>query len=345
MSSAAQRLWVALSAAALALSGGALASATVSQSEGVRVSVDGKLSPKRLPRKGTAPISVAVGWDISTADGSPPPKLNSLQIEINRHGRLDYTGLPSCPYPKIQPASTKRALQGCRPSLVGRGTFSAEVSLAGQEESYETKGQLLLFKGERKQKTVLYGQIYAAHPFATSFVIPFAIESKARGLYGTVLAATLPASLRSWGNLTGIEMRLKRTYPYKGSRHSFLSAGCPAPKGFGQASFDLARTSFAFDGGQKISATVGGSCRVGGRGREGRAQRRGSTHRKPSKRAKSVSQEQSSAPCSIASAARCASLVRFPAAPVGSRSSRRSEAWSGAGWITSATGCSSQPST
>jgi hypothetical protein len=253
----------ALLGCALTLAGAALASATVRQSGGVRISVEGRLSPQKLPRVGTAPISVAVGWQISTADGSPPPKLSSLQIEINRHGRLDYTGLPSCPYPKIQPASSERALAGCRPSLVGRGTFSAEVSLAGQEGSYETAGQLLLFKGERGHKALLYGQIYAAHPFATSFVIPFAIKIKAKGTYGSVLQAKIPASLRSWGNLTGIEMRLQRTYPYKGARHSFLSAGCPAPKGLGQASFDLARTSFAFDGGREISATVGGRCEVG----------------------------------------------------------------------------------
>jgi hypothetical protein len=59
-------------------------------------------------------------------------------------------------------------------------------------------------------------------------------------------------------------MKLQRTYAYKGARHSFLSAGCPAPKGFKQAGFNLARASFAFDGGKKISATVNGSCKARG---------------------------------------------------------------------------------
>src|SRR3954462_13453652 len=113
--------------------------ATIIQSEGVRLAVDGQLSPKKLPRKGAAPISVQIGWRISTEDGSPPPKLKSLQIEINRHGAYDYVGLPHCSYPQIQPASTQRALAGCRPSLVGRGAFTAEISLRGQEESYETQ--------------------------------------------------------------------------------------------------------------------------------------------------------------------------------------------------------------
>jgi len=249
--------------AALALTATAVAS--VVQKDNLRIALDGKLTPKKLPRKGVAPVAVSVGWDISTADESAPPKLKSLKVEINRHGRLDYTGLPTCPYPKIQPASTKRALSNCRRSLVGRGSFTAEIALKGQEgESYETGGTLLLFKGEVKKEAVLYGQIYSPRPFATSFVIVFKLTEKRKGTYGTILSATLPKTLRGWGNLTAIEMKLKRLYSYKGARHSFLSAGCPAPKGFKLASFKLARASFAFNGGTKLSSTVNGDCRARG---------------------------------------------------------------------------------
>jgi hypothetical protein len=191
--------------------------------------------------------------------------LKTLEVEINRHGVFDYAGLPVCPYPKIQPASTQRALSNCRSSLVGRGSFSAEIALKGQEgESYAAKGQLLVFKGEVKGEPVLYGQIYSAHPFATSFVITFEIGERSKGTYGTVLSATLPKTLRSWGNLTGIEMNLQRRYGYKGRRHSFLAAGCPAPKGFKLTSFNLARASFSFNGGTQLSSTVQGECRVRG---------------------------------------------------------------------------------
>jgi len=148
---------------------------------------------------------------------------------------------------------------------VGRGSFEAEIGLKGQEaETYATKGQLLVFNGQVNGKAVLFGQIYAAHPFATSFVIPFAVKSLAKGPYGTELSATLPKALRNWGNLTAIEMKLSRTYGFKGTRHSYISAGCPAPKGFGLASFRLARTAFAFNGGEALSATVVGSCKVRG---------------------------------------------------------------------------------
>jgi hypothetical protein len=265
MSIPAGRTALAVVVLTLVLGGATFAAATVTQSGALRVSVNGRLSPTKLPRQGLAPISVQIGWDIGSTDGSSPPKLKSLQIDINRHGKLDYAGLPACPVDKIQPATTQRALSNCRRSLVGRGTFRAEVALPGQEgESYETKGQLLIFKSEVGRKPVLYGQIYSAHPFASSFVIPFQVKTGSKGVYGTMLAAKLPTALRSWGSLNAIELKLERTYAYKGARHSFLSAGCPAPKGFTQALFKLARTSFAFDDGRKISSTVSESCRIKG---------------------------------------------------------------------------------
>jgi hypothetical protein len=250
--------------ACLALLGFAtMAHAVVTQQGNLRVSVSGKLSPRKLPREGAAPISVSLGGQVATTDGSTPPKLKSLAIEVNRNGHFQSTGLPLCPLAKIQPASTQRALANCRSSLVGKGSFSALVGL-GEQEAYETKGRLLLFNAERKGKPLLYGQIYASHPFATSFVIPFAVKDVARGHFGTLLSATLPAALRNWGNLTAIEMTLSRRYAYQGQERSYVSAGCPAPKGFGGAVFPLARSTFAFEGGVSVTSTLTDQCKVRG---------------------------------------------------------------------------------
>lgn len=267
MSPSARRLAAALAALALTLvvAATSFASDAITQKENLRISVSGKLSPKKLPREGAAPISVSVGWDIATTDGAPPPKLKTLGIEINRQGHFSTEGLPTCPYGRIQPATTQRALSNCRSALVGRGSFTANIALRGQEgESYAAKGQLLVFNGEAGGKPVLFGQIYAAHPFATSFVITFNFSKIKKGEYGTELSATLPASLRSWGDLTGIQMNLSRRYHYKGKPRSYISAGCSTPKGVHQASFPLARTSFSFAGGKKLSSTVSETCKARG---------------------------------------------------------------------------------
>jgi hypothetical protein len=237
----------------------------VIQRNGVRVRVKGSLSPRRLPRHGTAPISVSISWKVSTDNGSPAPKLRRVAIAINRHGHMDSTGLPTCPQQRIYPASSARALANCRQALVGRGNFTAEVALRGQE-AYPANGRLLIFNGRRGDRDVLLGHIYSAHPFPISFVIVFELRSLRRGAYGMELAASMPKALASWGNLTAVEMTLGRRYRHRGRAHSFISAGCPALAGFSQALFPLARPSFAFAGGQRLGLTVVSRCRVGARG-------------------------------------------------------------------------------
>jgi hypothetical protein len=243
--------------------GAAPASATgVSQKGKVRLALAGKLAPQKLPREGAAPVAVSIEWKLSTADGSAVPPLESVRLEINRHGRFEYAGLPTCEVGAIQPASTSRALAACRNALVGEGSFEADVALAGQEP-YATKGKLLVFNARRHGRPVLLGQIYSPKPFATSFVIVFELQKLAKGTYGTALAATLPKALASWGNLTAVDMELSRRYVHAGKSHSYLSAGCPAPQGFGAASFPLTRAGFGFAGGLKLSEVLAGSCRVG----------------------------------------------------------------------------------
>jgi hypothetical protein len=239
----------------------ALAGAEITQQGNLRVTVSGRLAPKKLPREGVAPISVSVGGQIATTDNTLPPTLKTLRVELNRHGRLDYEGLPTCNYGRIQPGSSSHALAGCRSSLVGTGTFNADITLSGQEP-YPTQGKLLVFNSTKAGKPVLYGHIYAAHPFATSFVIVFKVSRLRKGTYGIVLDAPLPRAMKSWGRLTGLSMTLSRRFHYKGRSHSYISSGCPAPKGFSATPFPLARTSFAFAGGKELTSVLTGSCQV-----------------------------------------------------------------------------------
>lgn len=244
------------------LSAGPTAATSVIARKGnLQVTVDGKLSPHRLPRKGAAPISVSVGGQITTTDQSLPPQLKGIRIELNRNGRLDSTGLPVCAYHRIQPASSARAKSACRSSLVGQGSFTANITLSGQEP-YPTEGRLLVFNGLRGGKPVLYGHIYSPRPFASSFVIVFSIDKRAKGTFGTALDAPLPKAMDAWGRLTGLRMTLSRRYSYKGVRHSFISAGCSAPAGFSAAVFSLARTEFSFVDGVKLTSTLSSDCQV-----------------------------------------------------------------------------------
>lgn len=245
--------------AALFLVGG-VAGAEVAQNGNLRVSFEGKLSPRALPRVGRAPVSVTLGGEIRTTDGHDPPQLRRIVISLNRHGHLDYRGLPRCNFHQIQPATTVEAARACRRSLVGRGSFRAKVVLP-EQSPFPSNGTILAFNGNLHGKPVIYAHIYGTTPLPTSFVLPFQIRKRGSG-YGTDLVALLPQIAAEWGHVSGVSLTLGRNYRFRGARRSYLSAGCPAPAGFSTASFALAKATFSFEDGREVSSTLVRTCGV-----------------------------------------------------------------------------------
>ena len=238
------------------------APAEIVQKGPLRVAFLGSLSPTTLPREAAAPISVAVGGRISTTDGSPPPQLRRVTIAINRNGHFDSVGLPDCALSEIQPSSTQGALEACRHSLVGEGSFAAEVKLP-EQAPFPSHGKVLAFNGRLHGRPVIFAHVYGTHPLPTSYTLTMSL-APSRGTFGTRLTVSLPAVSANVGSVTGIEMDLHRNFIYRGERHSYLSAGCPAPKGFPGAVFPLAKISFAFAGGHTLSSTLTRHCGVRG---------------------------------------------------------------------------------
>jgi DNA-binding beta-propeller fold protein YncE len=245
-----------------ATAGSPASDSTVVQQRGVRVSFDGKLTPKALPRHGVAPVGIVVDTRISATGGGAPPQLRRISIAINRNGRLASHGLPVCRLQQIQPSTTAGALAACRASLVGEGHFSANVKLP-QQSPFPSAGKVLAFNGRFHGKPAILAHIYGTQPIPTSIVLPFLIGSS-HGTYGTTLSASLPQATGSWGYVTGLRISLRRRFNYRGRSRSYLSAGCPAPAGFPGAAFPLARTRFAFAGHLNLVSVLNRSCRAKG---------------------------------------------------------------------------------
>jgi hypothetical protein len=240
-----------------------VASTSVAVQRGpVRVSVDGRLTPHRLPRHGRAPVGIALAVKILGTGAGAPPQLRRIAIEINRNGHFDTAGLPSCRVSKIQPSTTAGALAACRRALVGEGHFAANIRLP-EQSPFPSRGKVLAFNGRVDGKPAILAHIYGTQPAPTSYVLPFLIRSR-HGTYGNVLEASLPQATGNWGYVTGLKMNLHRTFRHRGARRSYLSAGCPAAPGFPAAVFPLARTRFSFAGGMSLSAVLERNCRARG---------------------------------------------------------------------------------
>jgi hypothetical protein len=242
--------------------GAAIAHAEIAQRGTLRVTFDGSLSPHALPRSAAVPVSVSVGGRVTTTDGSNPPQLRTISIAINRNGRLDSTGLPVCAVSQIQPATNRGALAACRRSLIGAGSFTANVQLP-QQSPFPSNGKVLAFNGTYNGRPAILAHVYGTEPIPTSYTLPFLIKPT-HGAFGTLLTASLPNVTGEWGFVTGLQMTLHRTYAYRGRARSYLSAACPAPAGFPAAVFPLARSTFAFAAGTTLTSTLTRSCRARG---------------------------------------------------------------------------------
>jgi hypothetical protein len=240
----------------------ALAKAEVIQRGSLRVTFEGQLSPHTLPRTGTAPVKVSVATKVASTKGGAPPQLRRISIAINRNGRFEPKGLPVCPLREIQPSTTAEALKACRGSLVGEGSFSASV-LFTQQAPFPSQGKVYAFNSTIHGRPAILAHVYGTEPVPTSFTLPFEVKAT-KGTYGTVLVASLPEVTGNSGYITGLSLNLGRSFSSHGKRRSYLSAGCPAPKGFPGASFPFAKASFAFAGGRGISSTLTRSCRARG---------------------------------------------------------------------------------
>lgn len=227
--------------------------------KGVKVVVTGKLRPAVLPRRGVRPIAVTFGGRISTINPEPP-KLTKLTIAINRNGRFDTRGLPRCRLRSIRPSTNREALAACRSAMVGEGTFTANVRFP-EQSPFPSNGRVLAFNGVMNGRPAIFAHIYGRKPVPTSYVLPFQVR-RTSGTYGTVLEATFPEVTGEWGYVTGLTMSLHRRFSFRGRTHGYLSAGCPAAKGFTKAIFPLARTNFEFDDDVEVSTTLNRTCTV-----------------------------------------------------------------------------------
>ena len=59
-------------------------------------------------------------------------------------------------------------------------------------------------------------------------------------------------------------MTLGRKFSSHGHSESYASASCPAPKGISEVGFDLARATYEFEGGIRMSNELNKQCKAKG---------------------------------------------------------------------------------
>jgi hypothetical protein len=238
----------------------AMANAELIERGNLFVKFDGGIAPTTLPRHVNAPISVQVDGTVRTLTGERPPALRWIAIAINRGGKIETKGLPLCRRSQIEAVTSARALAACGPALVGRGRYVGAVSFP-EQSAFSLDGRILAFNARVDGGRAILAHVYGTDPFPNSRIIVFHIHD-AGGTYGTILTASLPASINRYGYLKRIVLNLQRDFVRGGQVRSYLSAACAAPPGFTAAVFPFVRVSMTFADGRKLASTLIRTCRV-----------------------------------------------------------------------------------
>jgi hypothetical protein len=246
---------------ATALTGAAIAHAEIAGEDGLFVSFGGGFTPNSLPRDRDVPVTVKLDTSIKTTEGKRPPQLRRISFEVNRYGRISTVGLPACDSGLLESTDTRVALERCRPALVGRGQFTANVEFPDRAP-FPVHGQILAFNGHSHGHPAILLHIHGSSPAEVTVVLTFTISHPAQGKFGTVLSTKIPRLASDLGYVTDVSLVFDRRYRYRGKGYSFLSARCAAPSGFPGAIFSFTRGTFSFAGGKQIVTTLTRNCTV-----------------------------------------------------------------------------------
>ncbi len=245
---------LALCLCALVLVGALIASASgqTVRAGNLVVTIEGAITPKKLPKKTPAPITLSVNGSLRTADGTHPPALETLHLEFDKHGQLNTKGLATCRAGQLQSTLTSTAERVCKDALVGTGRAEAEIAFP-EQPPFSASGKLLIFNGAPKGgKQILILHVYAFVPAPTTFVTT-AVIAKQGGKYGTTAEVAIPTIVAGQGSLIAFNATLKKTWTYKGKKQSLLLATCPTGHLY-------AHGDFAFADGTTLSGNVARSC-------------------------------------------------------------------------------------
>jgi hypothetical protein len=220
------------------------------------IQAEGVIAPKALPKNKMTPISLHASGSVATADGSHVPPAQTVQFQVDRHFRIDSTGLPICTVAKITATSPSRAMKACGDALIAKGSAAAQVEFP-EQAPFSAKGPLLGFNGPTVDgyPEMLY-YIYVAVPAPTALVV-VAKLSKDTGKYAYKVSVAVPVVAGGAGSLTSVDFTIGRKWTYKGQGHSYLNADCPDGHFFNQV-------EAAFGDGTRLSGVLPDSCQSQG---------------------------------------------------------------------------------
>ena len=191
------------------------------------VNTDGGFTPKKLPRHEFAPIRLHGYGKIGTTDGAPPPVLKQLVLWFDRNGAVETQGLPVCPMSKLVATTPSRARKNCPAAIVGEGTGKAVVNFP-EQAPIPASSPITIFNAPPKNgNPTVYAHAYTTVGGPSTYIVQVEIQKVNDGRYGFKTVANIPKIVNGYGTPIYGELKIGKTWQYKGKTLSFANARCP----------------------------------------------------------------------------------------------------------------------
>jgi hypothetical protein len=229
----------------------AIAGETVTGPDGNTQSIEASVSPKVLYKKTPSPATLSVDVKTGATSGIPSPAVHDI-IDFDQNLSLATKGLPTCNAAQLQNTSTEAAEKACGKAKIGSGTSTTLLPLG---TLYTEPTKVTAFNGvPQGGKPVVLLQAYGTSPVQTTLVLVGTVSNLGKEGYGPRLDVTIPPLAGGVGVITDFNVKISKTWTYKGKKMSFVSAKCPASRKLKY------RGAFTYKDGTTIEAGTTQSC-------------------------------------------------------------------------------------
>jgi hypothetical protein len=212
----------------------------------VETILGGGLTPTKLPVRERIPVSLRLAETVRTPDGSHPPALQGLRVDLDRQLGLSVKGLPSCPRYLGGRQSREKPFERCEDAKVGSGTVELEVAFP-EQTPVDISGELSVYNGGfRDGRTMFWLFVYFPAPVTGGILMPLDIRRDGHGRYGWLGQLEIPKIANGAGSITYLGVRFRRR---------IFSASCA-----GGRLLTGARSRFA--DGSVVSSTLTRTCKT-----------------------------------------------------------------------------------
>jgi hypothetical protein len=209
-----------------ALACAAVAVGVTTQIGNLKVSATAEFQPRQFPTHGTLPASFGSIVRIKTVNGEQPPALKTLVFEFDKHGKLNFKGVPTCTVAKLEGTTPDEARKRCAGALLGTGIGKARVDLPGKS-AFTISSPISIFNAPPVGgRPALIAHAWETVPSPQALLVPFTIEPINHGRYGYRAELELPAIAGGDGAAILAEAQFGRTYVRHGHKVGYVEAEC-----------------------------------------------------------------------------------------------------------------------